>query len=102
MKRPDDASLLNRVRADYYLQFLNTDKDQASDPYMMRYAAAGENVTTELGWRTLRAHYLANVTLVDGMVGRIIYRINFSIYMDNIVVVKAAHNLDNEVCFADI
>ena len=87
LKRPDGASLLNRVRADYYLQFLNPGKDQTSDPYMMRYAAAGEDVTTELGWRTLRAHYLANITLVDGMVGRITDALDSAGIADNTVVV---------------
>ena len=87
LKRPDGASLLNRVRADYYLQYLDPDKDQTSDPYMMRYAAAGEDVTTELGWRTLRAHYLANITLVDGMVGRITDALDSAGVADNTVVV---------------
>ena len=87
LKRPEGASLLNRVRADYYMQYLGGAGDQTADPYMMNYAAAGEDVTTELGWRRLRAHYLANITLVDGMVGKINGALEAAGVAENTVVV---------------
>ena len=38
---------------------------------MTTEAAVGEDVTTEAGWRGVRAHYFASITLVDQMVGKI-------------------------------
>ena len=60
LKRPEDGSLLNRARADYYLQYLYEGGDPSADAYMKEYAAVGEDVTTEEGWRRLRTHYFAN------------------------------------------
>ena len=41
------------------------------DPYVQTQIAMFNDVTTEEGWRTLRARYMANITLVDRMVGKI-------------------------------
>jgi arylsulfatase A-like enzyme len=71
LKKPREVSLLNRLKADYYLQYLIGEGDPTQDPYMTTWAAVQEDVTTETGWRRLRAHYYANVSLVDRMVGKI-------------------------------
>jgi len=70
LKKPEDVSLLHRVKADYYLQYM-TGGDPNQDTYMTTWAAVGEDVTTEAGWRELRAHYFATISLVDSMVGKI-------------------------------
>ena len=54
LEYPESASLVNRVRSNYFLQFMRDGVDQTRDDYMMRYAAAREDVSTEEGWRTLR------------------------------------------------
>ncbi len=71
LKKPQGVSLLNRLKADYYLQYMDGEEDASEDAYMTNWAAVAEDVTTELGWRQLRAHYFANVSLVDRMVGTI-------------------------------
>ena len=68
--------------------------DQTQDDYMMRYAAAREDVTTELGWRTLRAHYLANITLVDRMVGKITSALEDAGIAENTVVIFTSEHGD--------
>ena len=94
LQKPDTASLVNRVRADYFMQFMLDGVDQTKDEYMMRYAAAREDVTTELGWRTLRAHYLANITLVDRMVGKITSALERAGVDDQTVVVFTSEHGD--------
>ena len=64
LKRPAGGSLLNRLRADYYLAGnLNPLGVEGGDVH---------DTTTEAGWRKLRAQYFANVTLADRQVGRIL------------------------------
>ena len=58
------------------MQFMLDGVDQTTDDYAMNYVAYREDITTEIGWRTLRAHYLANLTSVDSMVGKINQAIN--------------------------
>ena len=70
LKRPEGAALVNRVRADYFMQYLHGG-DITGDPYMRDTLAPGHDLSTEAGWRRLRAQYYGNVTLVDRMVGRI-------------------------------
>ena len=70
LKRPEGAALVNRVRADYFMQYLHAG-DITGDPYMRDTLAPGHDLSTEAGWRRLRAQYYGNVTLVDRMVGRI-------------------------------
>jgi arylsulfatase A-like enzyme len=94
LKRPDGASLVNRVRADYYLQFLRDGRDQTEDPYIMNYAAPDEDVTTELGWRRLRAHYLGNITLVDRMVAKITGALDRAGIANNTAVVFTSEHGD--------
>ena len=94
LKLPDGASMVNRVRANYFMQFMMEGKSHADDHYMTRYAAAREDVTTEHGWRTLRAHYLANITLVDNMVGKITDALENAGVADNTVVVFTSEHGD--------
>ena len=49
LKKPDGASFLNRARADFYLQYLSGNGNQHDDHYMEKYAATGEDVSTEEG-----------------------------------------------------
>ena len=70
LKRPEGAALVNRVRADYFMQYLHGGNITA-DAYMRDTLAPGHDLSTEAGWRRLRAQYYGNVTLVDRMVGRI-------------------------------
>ena len=94
LEKPESASLVNRVRADYFMKFMLDGADQTKDSYMMNYAAAREDVTTESGWRKLRAHYMANITLVDNMVGAINQAIKDAGIEDNTVVVFTSEHGD--------
>ena len=86
LKVSDDDSLLNRERGSYYTQFLG-DPEQDDDEYISNSAAVENDVSTEAGWRKLRARYMANITLVDDMVGRIISAIDKAGVADNTIVV---------------
>ena len=70
LKRPEGGSRYNRVRADFFTHALESE-DGNVDPYIQTQIATFNDVTTEDGWRTLRARYMANITLVDRMVGKI-------------------------------
>ena len=94
LKLPETASRVVRVRAEYFMQFMLEGKSHADDEYMTRYAASREDVTTEDGWRTLRAHYLANVTLVDDMVGKITDALDKAGIADNTIVVFTSEHGD--------
>ncbi len=63
MQRPDSGSLVNRLRADFYLGGGNNPLGLAGGD--------AHDTTTEAGWRKLRAQYFANVTLVDRQLGEI-------------------------------
>jgi arylsulfatase len=82
----EDDSLLNRERGNYYTQFLKGEV-QSENAYITGGAVHGSNVSTEAGWRQLRARYMANITLVDDMVGRIIAAIDKAGIADNTIVV---------------
>jgi len=77
MKQPEETSLFNRVRADFY-----SDK---SGPHP-KMGDFGEG-TPEQKWRRLRAQYYSNVTLVDRAVGRILNALNESGKADETIVV---------------
>ena len=70
LKRPDGAALVNRVRADYFMQYLSGG-EITKDDYISEALAPGHDLSKEAGWRRLRAQYYGNVTLVDRLVGRI-------------------------------
>jgi arylsulfatase A-like enzyme len=86
--------MLNRLKADYFLQYLTEGGDQTADEYMREYAAVEEDVSTEEGWRRLRAHYFANINLVDGMVGKITSAIDDAGLTDDTVVVFTSEHGD--------
>ena len=87
LRPPEGASLYNRVRGNYYTQYLREGGDPSRDPYMAHTPASGQDLTTELGWRTLRARYLANITLVDRMVARITAALDAAGVADDTLVV---------------
>ena len=93
LRKPEGAALISRLRADYCMQYLEGG-DHTADEYMRDYAAVEEDVGTEEGWRRLRAHYFANVNLVDRMVGRITSAIDDAGVADDTVVVFTSDHGD--------
>ncbi len=94
LARPAGHSLVNRVRADYYTHWLGSDTPPPVGEYVTSSAAAalGNDVTTEEGWRTLRARYFANITLVDDMVGNIVDALEESgVSQDTAIVFSSEH-----------
>ena len=84
LQRPDGGSLVNRARADYYMGGnLNPLGAEGGDFH---------DLTSEAGWRRLRAQYFANVTLVDRHVGRILDSLNAAGYADNTIVVMSSEH----------
>ena len=94
LRKPEGGSLLNRTKADFFLHPMLKGKGQMSDPYMATYAAVYNDVTTEEGWRRLRARYFANITLVDRMVGKITAALERAGIADNTVVVFTSEHGD--------
>ena len=86
LKVPEGGSLHNTVRAEYCTQYLGQ-SDAELDPYLLSNAARGHDVTSEAGWRELRARYFANITLVDEMVGTILAALELNGVADNTVVI---------------
>lgn len=86
LKVPEDSSRHNTVRAEYCTQYLGQ-PDAETDPYLQTNAARGHDVTSEAGWRELRARYFANITLVDEMVGTILDALERNGVSDNTMVV---------------
>ena len=79
LQRPESGSLVNQLRADYYLS-----------GHLNPLGVAGgdfHDTTTEAGWRKLRAQYFANVTLMDRAAGRILDALNESGLAEETVVV---------------
>ncbi len=93
LEKPVGSALISRLRADYCMQYLEGG-DHTADEYMRDYAAVEEDVGTEEGWRRLRAHYFANVNLVDRMVGRITSAIDDAGVADDTVVVFTSDHGD--------
>ena len=82
LKRPDDSSLLNRLRADYYMA--GNLNPLGIDDY--------HDLTSEEGWRGLRAKYFANVTLVDRQIGKMIQALRETgQWEDTIIVFTSEH-----------
>ena len=96
LQRPDGHSLVNRVRADYYTNWLGSESPPPPGEYVTSSGAAalGNDVTTEDGWRTLRARYMANITLVDSMVGMISDALDEAGVSDNTAVVFSSEHGD--------
>ncbi len=84
LQRPDGGSLVNRARADYYMAGnLNPLGAEGGDFH---------DLTSEAGWRRLRAQYFANVTLVDRNVGRILDALDANGYADSTIVVMSSEH----------
>jgi arylsulfatase A-like enzyme len=79
MQRPDTGSLVNRLRADFYLGGGNNPLGLAGGD--------AHDTTTEAGWRKLCAQYFANVTLVDRQLGRILAALEASGQADRTIIV---------------
>ena len=87
LKKPEGVSEFNRVRSEYFMQYLEGG-DISSDPYMQKYlAVCDEDFSTEKGWKEARANYFANITLVDNMVGDIISSLEKNNISENTIVV---------------
>ncbi|MCZ6712043.1 MAG: sulfatase-like hydrolase/transferase [Gammaproteobacteria bacterium] len=94
LKKPEGVSRLNRLKSEYYLQYLTRGGDPGQDSYMNTWAAVQEDVTTEAGWRRLRAHYFAKVSLVDRMVGKITAALERNGLSENTAVVFTSDHGD--------
>lgn len=80
LRRPEETSQFNTTRADYYLS------DERSDPPGI-HVVSGHDLSSEAGWRRLRAQYFANITLLDRAVGKILAALDDSGLAENTVVV---------------
>ena len=78
LKKPEGASLFNRARADFYNQI----------------EFDGHDLSTEAGWRRLRANYLGNVTLVDNAVGKIVGAVDGAGLADDTIVLFTSEHGD--------
>ena len=87
LQQPESASLYHRTRAAYYSKHL-AGGGSRSDPYMRDYLLDPDlALDTELDWRTLRAQYMSNITLVDDMVGMVLGALEENGLSDDTVVV---------------
>ena len=86
LKKPeDDAALISRLRADNNMQFLEGSEGSYKN-YVERIAQYND-ISSEHGWKELRARYLANITLVDDMVGMIVDTLRDEGVLDDTVIV---------------
>lgn len=79
LRRPKGTSQFNTARADYYLS------DERSDPAGI-HVVGGHDLSSEEGWRRLRAQYFANITLLDRAVGKILGALDDRGLTENTVV----------------
>ncbi len=90
LKKPEGGALLNRAIAENNLSFL----DGATETYdgHVERLTMFNDVTSEYGWRRMRARYFAMVKLVDEMVGMITDALKAKgIYDDTVVVFTSEH-----------
>ena len=78
LKPPDEGPLVSRLRSEYYMQG----------------EFDGHDLSSENGWRRLRANYMANITLVDDAVGRIVQSLEDAGVADNTVLVFTSEHGD--------
>ena len=78
LKPPEEGPLVSRLRSEYYMQG----------------EFDGHDLTSEAGWRRLRANYMANITLVDDAVGRIVQSLEDAGVADNTVLVFTSEHGD--------
>ena len=69
LKHPDGHSLFDRERAEHY----------------PRITVDGEDLSSEIGWRKLRAQYFGLVKIIDDAVGRLVSVLEETGQMDNTV-----------------
>ena len=93
LKKPEGAALVNRVRSDYFMQYMSGG-DITKEHYLSETLAPGHDLSTEAGWRKLRAQYYGNITLVDQMVGRITNALEQANIADNTAVVFTTEHGD--------
>ena len=62
-------------------------RDRSYRGYVENNIAWGNDISSEYGWRELRARYLANITLVDDMVGMIVKSLEEQGVLDDTVIV---------------
>ncbi len=103
LKKPSGHSLFSRTRADFFMQSEFEDApdegtraawEEQRDRYNGQPNYVGHDISTEAGWRRLRAGYMANVTLVDNAVGRIVQAIDDAGLKDNTIVVFTSEHGD--------
>ena len=70
LKQPEGHSRFNRVRAEHYATKIE----------------AGEDLSTELGWRKVRSQYFGNMKIVDDAVGRIIRALEETGQLENTII----------------
>ena len=103
MKKPEGGSMFNRVRADFFMQ---TEFSDAIDPeskvdwerrrneYNATPMLVGHDISTEAGWRQLRAGYMGNMTVVDNAVGTIVDAVDEAGLADDTIVVFTSEHGD--------
>ena len=103
LKKPAGHSLFSRARADYFMQseFKDAPDDRTRaawekrrDEYNERPTSVGHDISNEAGWRRLRAGYMANVTMVDSAVGRIVKAVDDAGLKENTIVVFTSEHGD--------
>ena len=86
LKKPKNAPLISRLRADNNMQFLEGSSESYGH-YVEDQITSPNDISSEYGWRQLRARYLANITLVDDMVGMIVTSLTEQGLMDDTIIV---------------
>lgn len=86
LNRPKNVSEFHISRSDYYLK-----GNHRSDSVA---ACDGYDLSKESGWRELRSNYMANVTLVDKNIGRILDALSRSGKAEDTIVVFTSDHGD--------
>ena len=86
LRKPEDAPLISRLRADNNMQFLEGSSASYRN-YVEDHIANFNDISSEFGWRQLRARYLGNITLVDDMVGMIVDTLKEQGILDDTIIV---------------
>ena len=86
MRSPVGHSLFNRSRSEFYLAGEHREDSVAGCDH--------HDLHGEDGWRALRANYMANITLVDRQIGRIMKALEESGHADDTIVVFTSDHGD--------
>ena len=86
MRTPEGHSLFNRSRSEFYLAGEHREDSVAGCDH--------HDLHGEAGWRALRANYMANITLVDRQIGRIMSALEESGHADDTIVVFTSDHGD--------